>query len=152
MMNPIFRNTIMHILKPIALSLALLSPATAFAGQAILYRNPQCGCCEGHAEHLRANGIDVTSVATHDLALKRQEQGVPMDLVGCHMLLIDGYVVEGHVSAATIKRLLAERPAVKGISLPGMPIGSPGMEGPKTEPFTIYTFARSGEPQVFAVE
>src|SRR4051812_4503349 len=109
MMNPIYRNTTMRILKTIALSLALLSPATAFAEQAILYKNPQCGCCEGHAEHLRANGIDVTSLATHDLALKRQEQSVPMDLVGCHMLMIDGYVVEGHVSAATIKRLLAER-------------------------------------------
>lgn len=142
----------MRILKTIALSLALLSPATAFAEQAILYKNPQCGCCEGHAEHLRANGIDVKSVATHDLAFKRQEQDVPMDLVGCHMLLIDGYVVEGHVSAATVKRLLTERPAVKGISLPGMPIGSPGMEGPKTEPFIIYTFGGSGEPQVFAVE
>jgi hypothetical protein len=66
--------------------------------------------------------------------------------------MIDGYVVEGHVSAATVKRLLAERPAVKGISRPGMPIGSPGMEGPKTEPFIIYTFDGSGEPQVFAVE
>ena len=152
MMNPIFRNTIMRILKTTTLSLALLFPATAFAEQAILYKNPQCGCCEGHAEHLRANGIDVKSVATHDLALKRQEQGVPMDLVGCHMLMIDGYGVEGHVSAATVKRLLAERPPVKGISLPGMPTGSPGMEGPKTEPFIIYTFGGSGESQVFAVE
>lgn len=142
----------MRILKTIALSVALLFPATAFAEQAILYKNPQCGCCEGHAEHLRANGIDVKSVATHGLALKRQEQGIPMDLVGCHMLMIDGYVVEGHVSAATVKRLLTERPTVKGISLPGMPIGSPGMEGPKAEPFIIYTFGGSGEPQAFAVE
>ncbi|HYG90489.1 MAG TPA: DUF411 domain-containing protein [Azospirillum sp.] len=142
----------MRILKTIALSLALLSPATVFAEQAVLYKNPQCGCCEGHAEHLRANGINVTSVATHDLALKRQEQGVPMELVGCHMMLIGGYVVEGHISAAVVKRLLAERPAVKGISLPGMPIGSPGMEGPRTEPLVTYTFGNGGEPQVFAVE
>lgn len=142
----------MHTLKTIALSLALLSPATAFAEQAVLWKNPQCGCCEGHAEHLRANGIDVKSVATHDLALMRQEQGVPMELVGCHMMVIDGYVVEGHVSAAVVKRLLTERPPVKGISLPGMPIGSPGMEGPRTEPLVTYTFGGQSEPQVFAVE
>lgn len=142
----------MRTLKTIALSLALLSPATAFAEQAVLWKNPQCGCCEGHAEHLRANGIDVKSVATHDLALKRQEQGVPMELVGCHMMQIGGYVVEGHVSAAVVKRLLAERPAIKGISLPGMPVGSPGMEGPRTEPLVTYTFGGQGEPQVFAVE
>ena len=142
----------MRILKTIAVSLALLFPATAFAGQGILYKNPQCGCCEGHAEHLRQNGIDVTSVPTHDLALLRQEHGVPIDLVGCHMLLIGGYVVEGHVSASIIKRLLDERPAIKGISLPGMPTGSPGMTGPKTEPFTIYTFGGEGEPRVYAVE
>ena len=142
----------MRILKTTALSLALLSPATAFAEQAILYKNPQCGCCEGHAEHLRANGIDVKSIATHDLPLLRQQQGVPLDLVGCHMMVIDGYVVEGHVSAATVKRLLTERPPVKGISLPGMPIGSPGMEGPRTEPLVTYSFGASGEPQVFAVE
>jgi hypothetical protein len=141
----------MRFLKTTAISLALLFPVSAFAEQAILYKNPQCDCCEGHAEYLRQNGLDVKSIPTHDLALMRQQQGVPMELVGCHMLLIDGYVVEGHVSAAAIKRLLAERPAIKGISLPGMPTGSPGMSGPKMEPFTIYTFG-GGEPQVFAVE
>ena len=142
----------MRSLMTIALSLTLLTPVTAFAEQAILYKNPQCGCCDGHAEHLRANGLDVTSVATQDLALLRQEQGVPMDLAGCHMMLIDGYVVEGHVTAATIKRLLTERPAVKGIALPGMPVGSPGMEGPRTEPLVVYSFGGDREPEVFAVE
>jgi hypothetical protein len=142
----------MRTLKTITLTLALTMPASAFAATATLFKNPQCGCCEGHAEHLRANGIDVKSVVTHDLALMRQEQDVPMDLVGCHMMLVDGYVVEGHVSAAAVKRLLAERPAIKGISLPGMPVGSPGMEGPRTEPLVTYTFGGGGEPQVFAVE
>ena len=141
----------MRFLKTTAISLALLFPVSALAEQAILYKNPQCDCCEGHAEYLRQNGLDVKSLPTHDLALMRQQQGVPVELVGCHMLLVDGYVVEGHVSAAAIKRLLAERPAVKGISLPGMPTGSPGMGGPKTGPFTIYTFG-GGEPQLFAVE
>src|SRR3546814_16238075 len=93
--------------------LALLSPTAAVAEEAILYKNPQCGCCEGHAEHLRQNGIDVKAIATHDLPLIRQQQGVPAALVGCHTLLIDGSVVEGPVSAGTIKHLLAERPATQ---------------------------------------
>ena len=141
----------MRIMRTIALSLALLAPATAFAGQATLYKNPQCGCCEGHAEHLRRNGLDVTSVVTHDLALLRQQHGVPADLVGCHMLLIDGYVVEGHVSAATVKRLLAERPAIKGIAMPGMPTGVPGMPGPKQGPIEVFAFG-AGAPTVYARE
>lgn len=144
----------MRILSAAVLSLALLSPTLASAKtvEATLYKNPQCGCCEGHAEHLRANGIPVKVVASHDLPLLKQEHGVPVELAGCHTALIDGYVVEGHVSADTIKRLLAERPAVKGISLPGMPLGSPGMEGPKGEPFQIYAFGGAAEPTVFATE
>ncbi|UEM21318.1 DUF411 domain-containing protein [Skermanella mucosa] len=138
----------MRILK----NLAMMTPASAFAMTATLDKNPQCGCCEGHAEHLRANGIDVKSVATHDLTLVRQEQSVPMDFVGCHMMLIDSYVVESHVSAAAVKRLLADRSVVKGISLPGMPVGSPGMERPRIKPLVTYTFGGNDEPQVFAVE
>ena len=81
----------------------------------------------------------------------RQAQGVPVEFVGCHMMLIDTYVVEGHVSATAVKRLLAERPAIKGISLPGMPVGSPGMSGRKTAPFTIHELT-DGAPRVYAVE
>jgi hypothetical protein len=76
---------------------------------------------------------------------------VPEPLQGCHTLLIDGYVVEGHVPVAAVKRLLAERPAIRGISLPGMPAGSPGMNGEKTEPFTVYEIG-DGAPKVFARE
>ncbi|MEO3432368.1 DUF411 domain-containing protein [Inquilinus sp. CAU 1745] len=119
-----------------------------------LYKNPQCGCCEGHAEHLRQNGFDVEVIATHDLPLIKQEHQVPMELAGCHTIEVNGYVIEGHVPADVIKRLLAERPDIEGISLPGMPTGSPGMGGPKTEPFTIYTFGGEDavEPQIYAVE
>jgi len=144
----------MRLFHTITLSLALLSPVAAIADgiPATLYKNPQCGCCEGHAEYLRQNGFDVTVKPSHDLPLINQQNGVPSELEGCHTLMVGGYVVEGHVSAATIKRLLAERPPIRGISLPGMPTGSPGMPGPKMEPFEIYTFGGSGEPQVYAVE
>lgn len=134
------------------LAVALAVPAHAEDKiPATLYKNPQCGCCEGHADHLRANGFDVKSVETHDLPLIKRSHGVKPALEGCHTIEVGGYVVEGHVSAATIKRLLAERPAIKGVSLPGMPEGSPGMGGRKTEPFKVYEIT-NGPDRVYAVE
>ena len=121
---------------------------------ATLYKNPQCGCCEEYANYLRRHGFTVKVVATHDLSLiKKQVGGVPEKLEGCHTTLIDKYVVEGHVPVQTLNKLLAERPAIKGISLPGMPVGSPGMSGRKPGPFTIYEIgSSSGNPPVYATE
>jgi hypothetical protein len=136
------------------LMLVLAVPASGHAQgrpQATLYKSPQCGCCEGHADHLRASGFDVKSIETHDLPLIKARHGIRPDLEGCHTIEIGGYVVEGHVSAAIIKRLLAERPAIKGISLPGMPDGSPGMGGRKKEPFQIYEITDS-LTRIYAVE
>jgi hypothetical protein len=115
-----------------------------------LYKNPQCNCCEGYATYLRNHGYAVTTIATHNLSLIRREHGVPSDLAGCHTMLVEGYVVEGHIPVAALSKLLAERPKIKGISLPGMPDGSPGMTGRKSEPFTIYEI--SDEQKVYAVE
>lgn len=118
---------------------------------ALMYKNPQCGCCEQYAKYLRRNGFNVTVKETHNMSLISRENGVPEKLAGCHTMLVGGYVVEGHVPVGSINKLLAERPNIKGISLPGMPEGSPGMTGQKTEPFIIYEIA-DGEPKVFAVE
>lgn len=118
---------------------------------ALLYKNPQCGCCEGYADYLRANGYTVTVKPTHNLSLIKREHGVPEKFEGCHTTLIDGYVVEGHVPVGTLNKLLSERPKIKGISLPGMPAGSPGMTGVKTSPFKIYEFSKSNE-KLYAVE
>ena len=118
---------------------------------ATLYKNPQCGCCEGYADYLRENGFDVTVKPTHDLPLLHRQYGVPEPLVGCHTTLIDGYVVEGHVPVNSVIRLLTERPDIKGISLPGMPAGSPGMFGEKAGPFTIYEIG-AGPTKVYGVE
>lgn len=125
--------------------------AQAQGRRATLYKNPQCECCEGYAAYLRRNGIDVTVIPSHDLAVISRENGVPQSLEGCHVMLLDGYVVVGHVPIRPINRLLAERPAIKGISLPGMPLGTPGMGGRQTAPFTIYTIS-VGLPLVYAVE
>lgn len=118
---------------------------------ATLYKSPQCGCCEAYADYLRENGFEVTVEPTHDLPLLKRQYGVPSALEGCHTTLVDGYVVDGHVPIRALLRMLTERPAIKGISLPGMPAGSPGMFGEKAGPFTIYEIG-DGPTKVYAVE
>ena len=140
--------------------LALMAMAAALCGgaakaeelpQATLYKNPQCGCCEAYADYLRESGFAVTVEATHDLPLIKRRFGVPGALEGCHTTLVGGYVVEGHVPVTTLLRLLAEQPDIKGISLPGMPMGSPGMSGEQSEPFTIYEIGDRPD-KVYTVE
>jgi hypothetical protein len=144
----------MPIARTLLLFAGILGAAPASAagsGEAILYKNPQCGCCEGYADYLRENGFEVTVKPTHDLPLLHRQYGVPEPLVGCHTTLVDGYVVEGHVPIDAVLRMLTERPAIKGISLPGMPAGSPGMFGEKAAPFTIYEIG-DGPAKIYAVE
>jgi hypothetical protein len=147
------RKPVRNLLALIGVVVALSSgPAKAEQPYAAtLYKNPQCGCCETYADYLRENGFEVTVKPTHDLPLMKRQYGVPGELEGCHTTLVDGYVVEGHVPVNTLLRMLAERPDIKGISLPGMPAGSPGMFGEKTAPFTIYEFG-DGPAKVYAVE
>ena len=125
--------------------------ADELSRHATLYRNPECGCCEAYAEYLRKNGFSVTVKLTHSLPLIKSQHNVQRELEGCHTTLVGGYVVEGHVPVATINRLLSGRPKIRGISLPGMPEGSPGMNGPKRAPFTIYEIG-DGPRRVYAVE
>ena len=115
-----------------------------------MYKNPQCNCCDEYAKYLRQNGFNVTVTPTHNMSLISRQHGVPEKLAGSHTMLIGGYVVEGHVPVRAINKLLKEHPNIKGISLPGMPEGSPGMTGKKTKPFTVYEI--SDAPKVFAVE
>jgi hypothetical protein len=134
-------------------ALVLPWPALADAIQATLYKSPQCGCCEGHADYLRDNGFAVDVKESFDLAQISAEAGIPPEFEGCHTIFVDGYVVGGHVPADVIKKMLSERPAIAGITLPGMPMGSPGMSGQKTEPFVIYAVTKDGaKPTVYATE
>ena len=114
-----------------------------------MFKNPECGCCDGYADYLRHHGFAVTSKPTSDLAEISRKAGVPADLQGCHTAFIGDYVVDGHVPVEAINKLLAEHPAIKGISLPGMPEGSPGMNGEKTAAFTIYAIGQDGKSSVF---
>ena len=146
-------------MKTLIVLAAFILPLRALADDAAktgtLYKDPNCGCCQDYAEYLRQNGYVLTVVPTEELPQLRAQQAIPEDLEGCHMTLIDGYVIEGHVPVAMIAKLLGERPAIKGISLPGMPMGSPGMSGEKSEPFTVLEIAaeKTGEaPRIFGVE
>lgn len=129
---------IVRFATTLVFGLLTLVPIAGRAGEmASLIRSPQCGCCLGYAEQLRQSGFVVTVTDAEDLSSIKRQHGVPEALEGRHTTLIDGYVVEGHVPIAIVSRLLRERPNVKGISLPGMPMGSPGMSGEKTEAFTV---------------
>lgn len=121
--------------------------------KATLYRNPNCDCCLEYAKYLRSNGFDVTIDSKHDLAALRKQLRVPETLVGCHVMVMGRYAVEGHVPVNVLNKLLAEHPDIIGVSLPGMPTGTPGMTGPKNGPFTIYEIAsNAASTKVFAVE
>ena len=134
-------------------ALAIPSRALAAPTRATLYKNPDCSCCEGYAAYLKNNGFDVTVKPTNDLAEISRNAGVPEQLQGCHTMFVGGYVVDGHVPVKIIRKLLAERPAIAGLTLPGMPEGSPGMSGEKREPFVIYAVYKTGtEPTVYATD
>jgi hypothetical protein len=108
--------------------------------EAVMYSSPGCGCCGGYADYLGEHGYPVDRRQTDDLDSVRADAGVPGDASGCHTTMIGDYVVEGHVPVEAIDRMMRERPAVDGISLPGMPNGSPGMSGDKAGPFEIVSF------------
>ena len=134
------------IVKTLVLASLLSGAGPALAGEkdVTLYKNPQCGCCEGYADYLRENGFAVEVKPTHDLSAMSREAGVPDDVQGCHLSFIDGYVVSGHVPVGTVNKLLTERPDIKGVTLPGMPMGSPGMSGTKEGPFEMLEIRKSG--------
>jgi len=117
-----------------------------------VYKSPTCSCCSKWVDHLRSHGFTVRAINTETIEELKTSRGVPRQVRSCHTALVGGYVVEGHVPAADVQRLLKERPAITGIAVPGMPIGSPGMEvsGRKAQPFNVMAFAKDGSMRVFA--
>lgn len=134
-------------------AMAAVAPS-AEAGQelptVLVYKTPTCGCCNGWIEHLEAAGFTVDARDTRDLMVIKRDAGVPTQLSSCHTAIVDGYIVEGHIPAEHVMSLLADRPDVAGIAVPGMPIGSPGMEGPNPQPYQVYSFTRDGQAAVYA--
>jgi hypothetical protein len=115
-----------------------------------VYKTPTCGCCKVWVKHLETNGFAVTA---HDMAsvddIKRT-QNVPASLQTCHTAVVGRYTIEGHVPADVIKQMLKEKPAILGLAVPGMPMGSPGMEGGRKESYEVIAFERNGKTRVYA--
>lgn len=134
----------------IAAALASFGAGAEALPEVVMHKDPNCGCCSKWAEHLEANGFRVKTVAEGDMQSVKNRLGVPQRLTSCHTAKVGGYVIEGHVPASSIKRLLREKPPVAGLSVPGMPLGSPGMEVPgKRDPYDVVSFEKSGNGRVF---
>ena len=118
----------------------------------LVHKDPNCGCCAGWVQHLRDNGFSVEVDETENLTPIRRQLGVPDALAACHTAEVAGYVVEGHVPAAAIQRLLQERPDAKGLAVPGMPVGSPGMERGRTQRYAAILFGRNGKSDYMRFE
>ncbi len=135
-----------------AATLLVAAPRAQAAGPALeIWKNWGCGCCSAWARHFEAAGFAIVMHEVDDVTPVRAAAGVPADLAGCHTAKVAGYVVEGHVPVAAVRRLLAERPAIAGLAVPGMPAGAPGMEiaGQPAEPFKVVAFAGDGSRYVF---
>lgn len=126
---------------------------TAFKSTALnatVYHSPDCNCCGGWIDHLKAEGFQITDFPTSDIETVKQKYNVPDNLSSCHTAIVNGYVIEGHVPADDIKRLLQEKPNVAGLSVPQMPVGTPGMEmGNRKDPFSVFSFDRKNSVAVF---
>ncbi|WP_254432344.1 DUF411 domain-containing protein [Magnetospirillum sp. SS-4] len=135
----------MKLMLPLVLAAmaGLASPVVAGDKDVTVWKSPTCGCCTGWAEYLQHNGYSVRQIDVDDLDAVKKAHGVPAAMESCHTARIGGYVVEGHVPVEAIDKLLKERPKVRGIASPGMPMGSPGMSGPKEEN-VIHTFGADG--------
>ncbi|MHB1304720.1 MAG: DUF411 domain-containing protein [Acidiphilium sp.] len=136
-------------------ALAALAPATAFAAapiEATLYKDPSCSCCEAYARYLDKNGFKVKIVPTPNLEQVTLAAGIPQPLIGCHLTKLAGHVFEGHIPAQLIRKFLAEPSSAKGLAIPGMPAGLPGMPamaGMKAESIAVYLVG-TPKPVVFA--
>lgn len=129
-----------------ALAVPLLASA---AGVIEVYKSAYCGCCSGWVEHLKSNGLDVRVIDVDSPSDYREKFGMPKKYGSCHTAKVQGYAIEGHVPAAEIKRLLAEKPKAVGLAVPGMPMGSPGMEGARKDPYDVLLVQANGRTSTY---
>jgi len=151
-----------HPVRTIGLTVAFIALALTTAAAPIslpeaakkpiitVYKDPGCGCCKSWIEHLIKHGYRVDAKDTPNMTEIKRTLGVPDGLTACHTAIVNGYLIEGHVPAADIDRLLAQKPRIAGLAVPGMPMGSPGMEGGTPQRYQVLTFDKSGKTTVFA--
>ena len=151
MEQPTRRRTIAFLAMAPALVLTGRALAAASAPKITVTKDPACGCCGGWVDHLKAEGFAVEVIESAALNQVKARLGVPNDLAACHTAEVAGYVIEGHVPAVAIWRLLSEKPQAKGLAVPGMPVGSPGMEvaGAQADVYDVVLFGAFGK-RVFA--
>lgn len=134
-----------------AISTAQATGANPTLTAITMYRSPTCGCCVGWEQYLKTAGFDVESVVTDDVAAIKDGLEIPDEMRSCHTAIIGEYFIEGHVPVEAIQKLLEEQPDIDGIALPGMPLGSPGMGGEKSEPFVIYSVSNGSVDEYMTV-
>lgn len=122
------------------------------ADEVVMFKSPSCDCCTGWAEHLRKEGFTVVEHKKEDMDAIKSLFGVPEKLASCHTAYVDGYVIEGHVPADAVKQMLKEKPKITGLTAPGMPMKSPGMQKPGLPPkgYDVLSFDKSGNSQIYA--
>jgi hypothetical protein len=124
--------------------------AASAADTVVVYKTPTCGCCDDWVDHVKAHGFPVVTHNLDRLDHIRQELGVPAGLISCHTATVRGYTVEGHVPADLIRRMIDEKSSARGLVVPGMPVGSPGMEGPFKQDYDVLIFDARGNTRVYA--
>ena len=142
-----------HFSRLMLITVALMVPSIAAASAVTVYKTAACGCCVAWVEHMRDSGFEVTAhdLDRADLVERTRALSIDPGLSACHTAIVDGYVVEGHVPAADVRRLIDERPPIAGIAVPGMPQGSPGMDfGPRREAYNVIAFDDAGGFRVVA--
>ena len=128
----------------------ILAVGPAVAADIKVYKSPWCGCCSAWVKHMETAGHEVQSINIENLSAIKKMAGVPENMQSCHTAFVDGYVIEGHVPADDVERLLTERPKARGLAVPGMPMGSPGMEGPTKEAYDVILFGTGTQDRIYS--
>jgi hypothetical protein len=152
--RPIKLVTIIAALAVIALAAEAMfftpSEAAVKKPTITVYKDPSCGCCKNWIQYLVKHGYQVDAKDSPDMPGVKRSLGIPPALTSCHTAVVNGYLIEGHVSAEDIDRLLAQKPKIAGLAVPGMPGSSPGMDGPRTKPYQVLAFDKNGKTSVFS--
>jgi hypothetical protein len=138
------------LLAALIVLFAGIAGTPASAAEITVYKSPWCGCCSKWVDHLRGHGHSVAIKDVEDLDAIKRMAGVPERLQSCHTAMVDGYVIEGHVPARDLDRLLSRRPEARGLAVPGMPVGAPGMEGGAPDRYDVLMFQPDGSVSVFS--
>jgi hypothetical protein len=145
------RRDFLTLLTAVAAALSLPVGAKQALPQVQVFKDPNCGCCGAWVEHIKAAGFSVTVTEVDDTSVARRKYGLPEKFAGCHTAVVGGYVVEGHVPASDVKKLLVMKPVAIGLTVLGMPVGSPGMEmGSRKDHYQVLLVAKDGRERVFA--